>query len=108
MSDKMREEFESEMRANGMFDSGSYAMARCVETGGYADLDTNAMWSGFLIGRKLAAHTEKDAARYRWAIDNCLLGIGRNGATWDLQFEGPSPDHIGQVSDAIDEAMQCK
>lgn len=51
---------------------------------------------------------EKDAARYRWALDNCLLGIGRNGATWDLQFEGPSPDHIGQVSDAIDEAMQCK
>lgn len=51
---------------------------------------------------------EKDAARYRWALDNCLLGIGRNGATWDLQFEGPAPDHIGQVSEAIDEAMKCK
>lgn len=67
----------------------------------------------FLIGTIVELITrlrqaEKDAARYRWALDNCLLGIGRNGATWDLQFEGPAPDHIGQVSGAIDEAMQCK
>jgi hypothetical protein len=57
---------------------------------------------------EMVANLAKDAARYRWALDNCLLGIGRNGATWDLQFEGPAPDHIGQVSGAIDEAMQCK
>lgn len=50
--DKMREEFESQMRSMGMFELGGEAMALCVETGGYADQDTNAMWSGFQIGWK--------------------------------------------------------
>ena len=50
--DKMREEFESKMRTMGMFEQGSEAMARCGETGGYEDQDTNAMWSGFQIGWK--------------------------------------------------------
>ncbi len=99
MVDKLREEFEQEMRSNGMFDSGSDAMARCVETGGYVDQDTNAMWSGFLIGRKLAAHTEKDAARYRWLKckssddDMDVILYSLESREWD---------------GFIDEAMQCK
>lgn len=44
---KKSEAFEREMRANGMFDEGSNAMARCPDTGGYLDPDTNAMWAGF-------------------------------------------------------------
>ena len=47
MKTKM-EMFESAMRKNGLYDNGSSAMDRCAETGGYVDLDTNAMWAGFL------------------------------------------------------------
>lgn len=48
--DKVREEFESEMRSAGMFENGGVAMERCQESGGYANQDTNAMWSGFIAG----------------------------------------------------------
>lgn len=48
--EKMREEFESEMRFAGMFENCGVAMERCQESGGYADPDTNAMWSGFIAG----------------------------------------------------------
>ena len=45
---------------------------------------------------------EKDAARYRWLMQNAKLGIGRNGKDWDLQIDGPAPDAISEVSEWID------
>ena len=45
---------------------------------------------------------EKDAARYRWLMQNAKLGIGRNGKDWDLQIDGPAPDSIGEVGEWID------
>lgn len=101
MVDKLREEFEQEMRSNGMFDSGSDAMERCVETGGYIDQDTNAMWSGFLIGRKFAAHSEKDAARYRWLRDEC------KHVDWHT-IGASDPSDWDDVVDECSENMQRK
>ena len=48
---------------------------------------------------------EKDAARYRWMMQNAKLGIGRNGKDWDLQIDGPAPDAIREVSAWIDNRM---
>ena len=45
---------------------------------------------------------EKDAARYRWLMQNARLGIGRNGKDWDLQVDGPAPDSISEVGEWID------
>lgn len=45
---------------------------------------------------------EKDAARYRWLLENEKLGIDRNGKDWDLQVDGPAPDTISDVSAWID------
>ena len=46
--------------------------------------------NGELIERLRQA--EKDAARYRWLMQNAKLGIGRNGKDWDLQIDGPAPE----------------
>ena len=54
----------------------------------------------FLIDRLRQA--EKDAARYRWIMNNAKLGIGRNGKDWDLQVDGPAPDSISEVGEWID------
>ena len=48
---------------------------------------------------------EKDAARYRWLMQNARLGIGRNGKDWDLQIDGPAPDSISEVGEWIDNRM---
>ena len=48
---------------------------------------------------------EKDAARYRWLLQNANLGIGRNGKDWDLQIDGPAPDSISGVGEWIDNRM---
>ena len=48
---------------------------------------------------------EKDAARYRWLMQNAKLGIGRNGKDWDLQVYGPAPDSISEVCEWIDNRM---
>ena len=45
---------------------------------------------------------EKDAARYRWLMQNAKFGIGRNGKDWDLQIDGPAPESISEVSEWID------
>ena len=45
---------------------------------------------------------EKDAARYRWLMQNAKLGIGRNGKDWDLQIDGPAPDSMSEVGEWID------
>lgn len=45
---------------------------------------------------------EKDAARYRWLLQNAKLGIGRNGKDWDLLIDGPAPDSISEVGEWID------
>ena len=50
-------------------------------------------------------HAEKDAARYRWLMQNAKLGIGRNGKDWDLQIDGPAPDSISEVGEWIDNRM---
>lgn len=59
---------------------------------------------GELIDRLIKA--EKDAARYRWLMQNAKLGIGRNGKDWDLQIDGPAPDSISEVSSWIDGVMK--
>ena len=48
---------------------------------------------------------EKDAARYRWLMQNAKFGIGRNGKDWDLQVDGPAPDSISEVGEWIDNRM---
>ena len=48
---------------------------------------------------------EKDAARYRWLMQNAKLGIGRNGKDWDLQVDGPAPGSISEVGEWIDNRM---
>lgn len=48
---------------------------------------------------------EKDAARYRWLMQNAKLGIGRNGKDWGLQVDGPAPDSISEVGEWIDNRM---
>lgn len=54
MCDKMREEFEHEMRKLGMFERicGECPMDVNKETGEYISADTGAMWAGFVIGWK--------------------------------------------------------
>ena len=51
---------------------------------------------------------EKDAARYRWLMQNAKLGIGRNGKDWDLQVDGPAPDSISEIGEWIDNRMDGK
>lgn len=50
----------------------------------------------------MVRQTEKDAARYRWLLQNAKLGIGRNGKDWDLLIDGPAPDSISEVGEWID------
>ena len=50
----------------------------------------------------MVRQAEKDAARYRWLMQNAKLGIGRNGKDWDLQVDGPAPDSISEVGEWID------
>ena len=54
---------------------------------------------------KLLRQAEKDAARYRWLMQNAKLGIGRNGKDWDLLIDGPAPDSISEASEWIDNRM---
>ena len=49
--------------------------------------------------------SEKDAARYRWLMQNAKLGLGRNGKDWDLQIDGPAPDSISEVGEWIDNVV---
>ena len=51
---------------------------------------------------------EKDAARYRWLMQNAKLGIGRNGKDWDLQIDGPAPDSISEVGEWIDNRIDWR
>lgn len=51
---------------------------------------------------------EKDAARYRWLIDNSVFGMKQNGVSWSLQFDGPAPEHSGKIGECIDQAMKEK
>ena len=68
--EKMREEFESEMRNLGMFERicGECPMDVNKETGEYVSADTGAMWAGFVIGWKasraaLCENHSPDAAK---------------------------------------------
>jgi len=51
---------------------------------------------------------EKDAARYRWLVDNSVFGMKQNGASWSLSFDGPAPEHSGKIGECIDQAMKEK
>ena len=51
---------------------------------------------------------EKDAARYRWLVDNSVFGMKQNGASWSLSFDGPAPEHSGKIGEYIDQAMKEK
>lgn len=56
----------------------------------------------------LIREAEKDAARYRWLIDNSVFGMKQNGVSWSLQFDGPAPEHSGKIGECIDQAMKEK
>ena len=49
---------------------------------------------------------EKDAARYRWIVDNSVFGMKQNGVSWSLSFDGPTPEHSGKIGEYIDQAMK--
>ena len=51
---------------------------------------------------------EKDAARYRWIVDNSVFGMKQNGVSWSLSFDGPAPEHSGKIGEYIDQAMKEK
>lgn len=51
---------------------------------------------------------ERDAARYRWFVDNSVFGMKQNGASWSLSFYGPAPEHSGKIGEYIDQAMKEK
>lgn len=48
---------------------------------------------------------EKDAARYRWLVDNSVFGMKQNGESWSLSFDGPAPEHSGKIGEYTDQAM---
>ena len=50
--------------------------------------------------------TEKDAARYRWLVDNSVFGMKQNGASWSLSFDGSAPEHSGKIGECIDQAIE--
>ena len=80
-------------------------LAKCMVERGIGNIEKGATCSEAieLIGRIRQA--EKDAARYRWLMQNARLGIGRNGKDWDLQVDGPAPDSISEVCEWIDNRM---
>lgn len=49
---------------------------------------------------------ERDAAKYRWLIDNSVFGMKQNGVSWSLSFDGPAPEHSGKIGECIDKAMK--
>ena len=51
---------------------------------------------------------ERDAAKYRWLIDNSVFGMKQNGVSWSLSFDGPAPEHSGKIGECIDQAMKEK
>ena len=70
------EMFESAMRKNGLYDNGSNAMDRCVETGGYVDADTNAMWAGFLAAFDEISDSMPKSEKPNWpALDAYEFGF---------------------------------
>lgn len=60
--------------------------------------------------RRLAAENEallKDAARYRWLVNNCGLGIRKNGVhELTIAFYKDMPDSMGDLDAAIDAAKE--
>lgn len=48
----------------------------------------------------------KDAARYKWIKEHCVLGIYQNGNGWDMGIEGVAPDSKRDIDAAIDAAME--
>jgi len=50
--------------------------------------------------------TEKDAARYRWLVDNSVFGMKQNGVSWSLSFGGPAPEYSGKIGECIDQAIK--
>lgn len=55
----------------------------------------------------LIAGDALDAARYRWLMDNCTLGIKQNGVGWSLNTSAcVAPDCIKDVGAAIDASMR--
>lgn len=49
---------------------------------------------------------ERDAARYRWLVDNSVFGMKQNGVSWSLSFDGPAPEHGGKIGECIDQAIK--
>ena len=50
----------------------------------------------------MVRQTEKDAARYRWMMNNARLGTGRFGRDWELSFHGPAPESFSEIGEWID------
>lgn len=89
MSDKMREEFEHEMRKLGMFEriGGECPMDTNKETGEYISADTGAMWAGFVIGWKAS----------RAAI---CVNLPRQTYDYDLDCDTMIAHHVCKALDA--------
>lgn len=83
-------------------DDGSYAWP-----GGYAAYHTQCAWAAWQARAALSAGNALDAARYRWLMDNCTLGIKQNGVGWSLNTSAcVAPDCIKDVGAAIDASMR--
>ncbi len=48
----------------------------------------------------------KDAERYRWLKEHCVLGIYQNGNGWDMGIDGVAPDSKRDIDSAVDAAMK--
>lgn len=66
----------------------------------FSDCVTSLIW--------LLREAERDAAKYRWLIDNSVFGMKQNGVSWSLSFDGPAPEHSGKIGECIDQAMKEK
>lgn len=75
--EKMREEFEREMRKLGMFEriGGECPMDTNKETGEYISADTGAMWAGFVIGWK--------ASRAAQCVELPRIGVLHHSTTYN-------------------------
>lgn len=75
------------------------AFARAVEAAATAGCNG----AGCCYAAAMAERDELDAARYRWLLANCALGIKQNGLGWSLNTrQSAAPESIGGVSAAID------
>ncbi|MNG70302.1 hypothetical protein D3C79_286840 [compost metagenome] len=50
--------------------------------------------------------SDRDAARYRWLIDNTVFESNNGGVSWAVTFNLPKPWISKNISESIDQAMK--